>query len=123
MAKILGLGGVFFKCPDVKTYRAWWKEHMSVDVTEWGSMEWASDGQAHTMFSPFADDTTYLAPSEQPFMINLRTDDARATLKKAIAGGAKALGEVTEEPYGVFAWFLDPAGIKIELWEPVGSDS
>lgn len=119
MAKILGLGGVFFKCPDVESYRKWWGEHMGLDVSEWGSVEFASDGEAYTVFSPFADDTEYFNPSKDPFMINLRTDDARAMLSKAVAGGAKPLGEVTEEPYGIFAWFLDPAGIKIELWQHI----
>ncbi len=92
---------------------------MDVEVAQWGSMEWAPDGQGQTMMSPFDAGTDYLDPSQRDFMINLRTDDARAMLSKAVAGGAKALGEVTEEPYGIFAWFLDPAGIKIELWEPV----
>ena len=118
MAKILGLGGIFFKCPDAESYRAWWTEHMGVDISQWGSAEFANDGKAYTVFSPFKADTDYFAPSEQSFMINMRCDDARAMLQKAIKGGAKALGEVEEEPYGIFAWFLDPAGIKIELWEP-----
>ena len=34
------------------------------------------------------------------------------------AGGGKLLGEVQEDFNGKFAWFLDPDGRKVELWEP-----
>ncbi len=27
-------------------------------------------------------------------------------------------GEVEEEIYGRFGWFMDPEGNKIELWQP-----
>jgi predicted enzyme related to lactoylglutathione lyase len=50
-------------------------------------------------------------------MINLRVDDVPGMLKKAKAGGAKIIGDVSDEGYGVFGWFLDPEGVKIELWQ------
>jgi len=117
MAKILGLGGVFFKCKDTKAYCDWWKTHMGVDISEWNSMEWKSDGQAFTLMSPFKDDTDYFAPSADKFMINLRVDDVPGMLEKAKVGGAKIIGEISDEGYGVFGWFLDPEGVKIELWQ------
>ncbi len=117
MAKILGLGGVFFRCRDVEAYRAWWAEHMGVNVAEWGSMEWDADGKGRTMMSPFKDDSTYLEPSEHRFMINLRVDDVRALIEKAKKGGAAVIGEVEDTEYGIFGWFIDPEGIKIELWQ------
>ena len=115
MAKVLGLGGVFFKCANVESYRAWWAQHMNVDVKAWGSMEWDSDGEARTMMSPFASGSTYLMPSAKDFMINLRVDDVRALLDRARIGGATILGDVEETEYGIFGWFLDPEGIKLSL--------
>lgn len=117
MTKVLGLGGVFFKCKDTKAYCEWWKTHMGVDISEWNSMEWKNDGQAFTLMSPFKADTDYFDPSDSPFMINLRVDDVPGMLAKAKAGGAKIIGEVSDEGYGVFGWFLDPEGVKIELWQ------
>lgn len=117
MAKILGLGGVFFKCPDTKAWGEWWKAHMGVEIKEWGAMEWPNDGKAFTLVSPFKEDTDYFAPSEARFMINLRVDDVPAMLEKARAGGAEIIGDVTDEGYGIFGWFIDPEGIKIELWQ------
>jgi len=117
MAKILGLGGVFFKCKDVDNYRAWWAEHMGVNIAEWGSMEWMADGQGRTMMSPFKGDSEYLQPSTERFMINLRVDDVRGLIEKARTGGAAIIGEIDDTEYGIFGWFIDPEGIKIELWQ------
>ena len=115
--KVLGLGGVFFKVQDVEGYREWWKTHMGVNVKEWGSFEWASDGQSFTMMSPFKADTDYLKPSKAEFMINLRVDDVANLIEKARAGGAEIIGEIDDTDYGIFGWFIDPAGLKIELWQ------
>ncbi len=117
MAKILGLSGVFFTCADVESYRAWWAEHMGVDIAQWGSMEWMADGKGRTMMSPFKSDSTYLEPSNERFMINLRVDDVRGLIEKAKKGGAAIIGEVDDTEYGIFGWFIDPEGIKIELWQ------
>ena len=119
MAKILGLGGVFFRCENVESYRKWWADHMGVDVAQWGSMEWEADGKGRTMMSPFKSDSDYLAPSTEKFMINLRVDDVRGLIEKAKNGGATVIGEVEDTEYGIFGWFIDPEGIKIELWQEV----
>ena len=117
MAKILGLGGVFYTCKDAAAYRKWWADHMNADITDWGTMEWNPDNKGRTMMSPFESDSTYLAPSSERFMINLRVDDVRSLIEKAKNGGAKIIGEVEDTEYGIFGWFIDPEGIKIELWQ------
>ena len=117
MAKILGLGGVFFRCKDVEAYRKWWAEHMGADITDWGTMEWKPDGKGQTMMSPFKNDSTYLDPSEHRFMINLRVDDVKDLIARARDGGAAVIGEVEDTEFGIFGWFIDPEGVKIELWQ------
>jgi len=117
MAKILGVGGVFFKCKDPKNCRKWWSEHMGADITDWGTMEYLSDGKGRTMLSPFAADSTYLDPSKARFMVNLRVDDVRKLIEKARKGGAEIVGDIDDTEFGIFGWFIDPEGIKIELWE------
>lgn len=32
--------------------------------------------------------------------------------------GVEPLGRDDSDPNGRFAWLLDPAGIKVELWQP-----
>ena len=86
---------------------------MGVDVSEWNSMEWKSDGKSFTLVSPFKQDSDYFAPSNEKFMINLRVDDVPTMIEKARSGGAKIIGDISDEGYGVFGWFIDPEGIKI----------
>ena len=119
MANILGLGGVFYTCNDVEAYRKWWVDHMGLDLEAWGSFQWRSDGQAFTMMSPFKSDSDYLQPSQERFMINLRVDDVRTLIDRARKGGAKIVGDIEDSEYGIFGWFIDPEGIKIELWQEV----
>ncbi len=41
-----------------------------------------------------------------------------AMLAQLAEHGVEILGRNDDDPNGRFAWFLDPANIKIELWEP-----
>ena len=45
-------------------------------------------------------------------------DDLTAVVARAEAAGAEQLQPREDTDYGNFAWFLDPDGRKIELWEP-----
>ena len=52
------------------------------------------------------------------YLNDLMVDDLDGALAQVVEGGATAVGEVQDEPYGRFGWFLDPEGNKVELWEP-----
>ena len=120
MAKVTGLGGVFYKVRDPAATQAWYEEKLGIGG-EWGAIFRLSAGGAegYNLLSPFKADTDYFAPSELPFMINLRVDDLDAMLAELQAKGVEPLGRQDEE-YGKFAWILDPDGVKIELWEQAG---
>jgi len=90
---------------------------MGAEITDWGTMEYLPDGKGRTMLSPFASDSTYLDPSKERFMINLRVDNVRELIAKARKGGAEIVGDIDDTEFGIFGWFIDPEGIKIELWE------
>ena len=48
MAKVKGIGGVFFKAKDPKAMQAWYKRHLGIDVQDWGgaAFSWAdADGK------------------------------------------------------------------------------
>lgn len=128
MAKITGIGGVFFKAKDPKALAAWYAEHLGVTVDPgYGGVTFAWDAeeekgrQGATVWAPFAADTAYFDPSEKPFMINYRVDDLDAVLAKLRAAGARVDDKIDDEPYGRFGWAMDPEGNRFELWEPAGS--
>jgi catechol 2,3-dioxygenase-like lactoylglutathione lyase family enzyme len=119
MAKVTGLGGVFFKVPDSEATARWYKEVLGVGG-EWGAVfPFARDPEGYTVLSPFKATTDYFAPSEAAFMINLRVDDLDAMIAELEAKGIEILGR-QEEEYGKFAWILDCDGIKLELFQQIG---
>jgi catechol 2,3-dioxygenase-like lactoylglutathione lyase family enzyme len=117
MAKVLGVGGVFFKAEDPKAVRDWYARVLGFDVTKWGGVMWPHPDIGLVNWTVFEADTKYYAPSTAPFMINYIVDDLDGVLAKAAAEGEPALSREDSE-YGRFAWLMDPAGVKIELWEP-----
>ena len=116
MAKVLGIGGVFFKTPDVAETKAWYARVLGFEAGDYGVMFPPLPEGAFTVWNPFAADTTYFAPSAAPVMINLLVEDLDGVLARIRAEGVEVLG-TQDEPYGRFAWIMDPAGIKLELWE------
>ena len=127
MAKVLGIGGVFFKSQDSKTLADWYQRWLGMPIApEWGGATLRPENMpknGFTVWSPFKDDTTYFDPSEQPFMINLVVDNLDEALKQVAQGGAMVMKEMQEEEFGRFGWFVDPEGTKIELWEPPSAKS
>ncbi|ALL14011.1 VOC family protein [Caulobacter henricii] len=120
MAKVLGLGGIFFKAADPVAVRDWYARVLGFEVHDWGGVVFDHPKVGATNWSPFAADTQYFEPSQAGFMINLIVDDLDGLLARAAAAGVEPTGRQDEE-MGRFAWILDPAGVKIELWEPASA--
>ena len=123
MERVRGIGGVFFKSKDPKALARWYQEHLGVEVEDWGggSFKWALHdlrGTASTVWSPFAADTSYFAPSTASFMINYRVDDLDAMLAQLRAAGVQVDDKVEDSEFGRFGWAFDCDGNKLELWQP-----
>ncbi len=122
MAKVIGVGGVFFKSKDPAALLAWYKDVLGMPVEDWGGTvlrpeAMAAHPGAATVFAPFKQDTTYFQPSTKDFMINLAVDDLDGVLASCAKHGVEAT-VMPPEPNGRFAHLLDPEGTRIELWEP-----
>jgi predicted enzyme related to lactoylglutathione lyase len=124
MAKVTGIGGVFFKSrTDRAALAAWYRDHLGVHLEEFGGaiFKWSDDKAEDggtTVWHVAERDTEWFSPSESAFMINYRVDDLLeliADLKKA---GIDLLKGPESDENGKFAWIMDPDGNKVELWEP-----
>jgi predicted enzyme related to lactoylglutathione lyase len=124
MMRVLGIGGIFFNSNDPIALRAWYKEHLGIDVQDWGgaAFKWTDPlGQptAGTTIWTIGDATSNsFAPSTAPFMINYRVADLHALVEVLRSEGCNVLDKIDESEYGKFAWAIDPDGNKLELWEP-----
>ena len=120
MAKVLGIGGVFFRSDDPEGLGDWYKRWLGVPVEHpWGASFQPADlpGKSLGVWAPFERDTEYFAP-EKSFMFNLVVDDLDGALAQVKEGGAEVVEKIEEMEYGRFGWFFDPEGNKVELWEP-----
>jgi len=120
MAKVIGLGGIFFKSRDAKALNEWYAKHLGLPVEKWGGARFNEDSArpGYTLWSPFAADTTHFAPSTLPYMINFRVDDLDGLLAQLRADGVTVEDKVEESEFGRFGWIMDPEGTRIELWQP-----
>ena len=123
MAKVLGLGGLFFKSADCDAAREWYSRVLGIDFESWGGTVFlpqvaAEHPGAGTVFSPFKSETDYFSPSTERFMFNLMVDDLDAMLARCAEQGVETVGDVLDEANGRFAHIMDPEGRKIELWQP-----
>lgn len=122
MQRVTGIGGIFFKASDPGALSAWYRDHLGVAVSDWGGavFQWGGPDSAPgmTMWSPFADDTDYMAPSKASFMVNFRVADLDALLAALRAEGCNVVDRTDSSEQGKFGWVMDPEGNKVELWQP-----
>jgi predicted enzyme related to lactoylglutathione lyase len=124
MAKVLGVGGIFFKSPDPAKLQGWYAQWLGIDAQHGEGMSFVMfqpgmmPENSYTVWSTFDSNTTYLDPSSKEFMFNLVVDNLEEALGQVAAGGAQVVGDIEKSEYGSFGWFIDPDGNKVELWQP-----
>jgi len=118
MKRVTGIGGIFFKARDPEALGAWYRDHLGLDVGDWGGavFEWGGTGseKGMTIWNAFKSDTTYLDPGTSSF----RVADLHALLDALRAEGCNVEHRTDESEQGKFGWVIDPEGNKVELWEP-----
>ena len=124
MAKITGIGGVFFKSKgDPAALAAWYQKHLGLPLAEFGGavLRWPEDqaeDKGMTVWCLAGSDSKWFAPSTAPFMINYRVDNLGELLANLRAAGVEIFKGPEAHENGKFAWIIDPDGNKLELWEP-----
>ena len=128
MAKVTGIGGVFFKSTnDHKKLAEWYSQNLGIRLEPWGGaiLKWTDDkSEDHglTVWHVAEKNTEWFSPSASSFMINYRIDNMADMLETLRRNGVEILKGPDSDDNGTFAWLLDPDGNKVELWEPMLSD-
>jgi predicted enzyme related to lactoylglutathione lyase len=124
MAKVTGIGGVFFKTKsDAAALNAWYQKYLGIPIESFGGavLEWPNDhaeDQGLTVWQVADKESKWFGPSNSSFMINYRVDNLDEMLAQLHAGGVEVIGGPESHENGCFAWIMDPDGNKVELWEP-----
>ncbi len=115
MAKVTGIGGVFFRATAPSAVASWYQDHLG--IADGHDKIW-SQQPGPTVFAPFQADSDYF-PEGQQTMLNLRVDDLPGLISALTEAGISV--ETRPEwdgEYGKFARITDPEGKAIELWQP-----
>lgn len=125
MAKVTGIGGVFFKSKgNGAELAAWYQKHLGMALTDFGGviLRWPEDkaeDKGLTVWHVADADSQWFAPSTSSFMINYRVDNLVELMAQLREGGVTIVAGPESHENGKFAWILDPDGNKVELWEPM----
>jgi predicted enzyme related to lactoylglutathione lyase len=128
MAKVTGIGGVFFKSTnDHKKLAEWYSKNLGMPLESWGGavLRWPDDkseDRGVTAWHVAEKDTKWFTPSPSSFMINYRIDNMSEMLAQLKRNGVEIVNGPESHEHGKFAWVLDPDGNKVELWEPMPRD-
>lgn len=123
MARVTGIGGVFFLSRgEGKALSSWYEKHLGMRMEDFGAaiLEWEDDtaeDKGMTVWRVADRDSDWFSPSESTFMINYRVDDLEAMVEQLTAAGIDILQGPEYHENGAFAWIMDPESNMIELWE------
>ncbi len=124
MARVTGIGGVFFKArSDRKALASWYQQHLGVALEDFGGavLNWQEDkaeDKGLTVWHVAEKDSDWFDPSPSSFMINYRIDDMEEMITQLKNADVEILKGPESHENGKFAWLMDPDGNKVELWEP-----
>src|SRR5262245_15520037 len=96
MAKVTGIGGVFFKTDDKSATARWFTDVLGLPTEEWGrSFLWRDRDdpakKGYTVLGLHARTSEYFDPSPLPFMLNLRVDDLDGMLALLRSRGVEVI--------------------------------
>ena len=119
MASVTGFGGVFLRADDPKALYQWYEQHLGLVKGEGFHAFPAPTQQPRVIFALFKQDNDYF-PAAQKAMLNLQVDDLDGLLDRLIEEGVDVDPKRDSYDFGKFGWITDPAGNRVELWQPIG---
>ena len=124
MARVTGIGGVFFYAHNPALLHEWYKKNLGIDIQDWGGVAFTwEDEQGQpikgtSVFSIADIKSDQFAPGTSNFMINFRVDVLAELVRSLQSAGCEVVDEIQDSEFGKFGWVIDPEGNKIELWQP-----
>ena len=117
MAKVLGLGGIFFQVPNPEETRKWYTQNLGFNCDSYGTSFLNEGIDAHEVWCPFKENDDYFKGSSYPIAINFRVDNLDELISELKAKDIAIKSDVKEYEYGKFAQIFDLNNIIVELWE------
>jgi glyoxylase I family protein len=120
VARVTGIGGLFFRARDPEAINRWYAKHFGVVMIEsrgYDDPGWFQD-RGETVFAAFADDSDSFGSPDKSWKINFRVDDLDGMVDQLRGAGVTVEPHAEPYPNGRFAELEDPEGNRIQLWQP-----
>jgi predicted enzyme related to lactoylglutathione lyase len=117
MARITGIGGAFIRVDNPDELYAWYEKHLGL-THPGGCFTFDKEDQRASIAVAFFPRSSDYFPTGQPAMLNFQVDDLDGLLDGLISAGVSVDPKRDDSSYGRFGWFTDPAGNRVELWQP-----
>lgn len=119
MARVLGIGGVFFKAHDAAALSTWYANNLGIAIIgdSYDDPVWVQEA-GPTVFAPFGEEHW-----ESPHLgaggwgINFRVDDLDGIVAELRSAGIDVEVDPEVYPNGRFAQCADPEGNPVQLWQ------
>ena len=108
MAKVTGIGGIFFKSQNKGAELAsWYQKNLGLNLESWGGaiLKWPDDKAGDgglTVWTTADNDTKWFSPSESSFMINYRVDNLDELLDQLKQNGVEIVSGPESDENGKF---------------------
>ena len=119
----IALGGVFLQADNPAALADWYRTHFGLGFEANGGVHFCSPAGitevasgGYPVLSIFPRHSEYFKGS--PLMLNFVVADLQTTLARLQAEGVAVESEIEDGDYGKFGWLTDPAGNRLELWQP-----
>jgi hypothetical protein len=95
MARITGIGGIFFKSRnDSAALAAWYQNNLGMPIESFGDavLKWPDDkaeDEGLTVWHIAEKESEWFSPSDSPFMVNYRVDNLGEMIPQLRAGGVE----------------------------------
>ena len=113
---------MFFRARDPEQLRAWYAEHLGVELRPFGGAVFRAEAGDITVWHAAPATDEYFGAPKQQVMLNYRVRDLDAMLAQLRAAGVPTDERVEESAHGRFGWATDPEGNRLELWQPPVGD-
>ncbi len=123
MEKVAGIGGFFFRARDPAALGQWYRDALGIALPPqtYESDVWQQEAGV-TVFSAFAPDSAMFGSPDKHWMLNFRVRDLDAMVAQLEEMGTSVDLDPERYPNGRFAYFKDPEGNPLQIWEPEGRD-
>lgn len=124
MEKVTGIGGFFFRAKNPGELGRWYREVLGIELPPdtYESPVWKQQ-QGATVFAAFKQDSDVFGSPDKGWMLNFRVKDLDAMVSQLLGHGVEVKVDPEVYPNGRFAYFADPEGNPLQIWQPGGRDA